>query len=67
MLKALYTGELCDYVQCRSCLTESVRPQPVDPASTSTLTSYLLLATCPLARTPIDSYLPTDGCLLPGC
>ena len=40
MLKALYTGELCDYVQCRSCLTESVRPQPFEYVRTSTRTTY---------------------------
>ena len=29
VLRALYTGELSDYVQCRSCLTESSTPQAI--------------------------------------
>ena len=58
MLKALYTGELCDYVQCRSCLTESVRPQPIDPAID--LNPYLLPAAGHLtAGTDTDRLAPT--------
>ena len=30
VLRALYTGELCDYVQCRSCLTESSTTAPFE-------------------------------------